>query len=267
MIGLAVAWRAAQRGLGVIVLERDEPGHGTSWVGAGMLAPISEAALYEQPLLQLGLASAGLYPGFVAELEEVTGRDPGYLRCGTLLAARDADEAESLGRELEVRTGLGLPVRRLRSSEARALEPALTPTLRLALDIPDDHAVDPRKLTAALVEAVRRASGEIRTATEVAALRVTGGRVAGVELAGGERIEAEQVVIAGGPWSSSIQGVPESARVAIHPVKGQILRLHDPSGPGLLTRVLRMQGGYLVPRGDGRYVLGASTRSAGSTPQ
>ena len=49
----------------------------------------------------------------------------------------------------------------------------------------------------------------------------------------------------------------------IHPIKGQILRLHDPAGPGLLTRVLRMTGGYLVPRGDGRYVLGATMEERG----
>jgi glycine oxidase len=64
-------------------------------------------------------------------------------------------------------------------------------------------------------------------------------------------------------WSDSIGGLPEDARVPIHPVKGQILRLHDPSGPGLLTRVIRFSGGYLVPRGDGRYVIGATMEERG----
>ena len=88
--------------------------------------------------------------------------DTGYLRCGTLLAARDGDEAASLERELELRQTLGLTVHRLLASEARGLEPALAPTLRLALEIPDDHAIDPRKLTAALAQALTAAGGELR---------------------------------------------------------------------------------------------------------
>jgi glycine oxidase len=84
-----------------------------------------------------------------------------------------------------------------------------------------------------------------------------------LELSGGERVRAEQVVIAAGVWSGTIEGVPHAAGVPIHPVKGQILRLHDPAGPGLLTRVLRMRTGYIVPRGDGRYVLGATSEERG----
>jgi glycine oxidase len=264
VIGLAVAWRAAQRGLSVVVLEReDAPARGTSHVAAGMLAPISEALVSEQPLLRLGLAGAALYPEFVAGLEEAAGRDPGYLRCGTLRAARDRDEVEELERELSVRTSLGLPVTRLRASEARTLEPGLAPALRLALDIPDDHAVDPRKLTAALVAALAHAGAVVRTGAEVSALALAGERVAGVVVAGREPVFAEQVVIAAGPWAAGLSGIPEPARVPIHPVKGQILRLHDPAGPGLLQRVLRMRTGYIVPRGDGRYVLGATMEERG----
>jgi glycine oxidase len=190
--------------------------------------------------------------------------DTGYLRCGTLLAARDSDEAEALGRELALRQRLGLAAQRLRASEARRLEPALAPTLRLALDVPGDHAIDPRQLTAALARGLTAAGGELRTNAAVSEVtRVAEQRVTGVRLAGGEVIDAEHVVVATGVWSDAIGGLPEDARVPIHPVKGQILRLHDPSGPGLLTRVVRFTGGYLVPRGDGRYVLGATMEERG----
>jgi len=263
-VGLAVAWRAAQRGLRVTVLERaDAPGAGASAVAAGMLAPISETIATELPLMRLGLAGVDAYPGFVEELSDASGMDPGYLRCGTLLAARDGDEAEALGRELELRESLGLAVYRLRSSEARRLEPALAPALRLALEIPDDHAIDPRKLSAALARALTTAGGKLRTGAVVGEVTVTDGRVRGVRLTGGERLHAEHVVVAAGAWTEAVRGVPAGARVPIHPVKGQILRLHDPAGPGLLTRVLRMTGGYMVPRGDGRYVLGATMEERG----
>jgi glycine oxidase len=263
-VGLAIAWRAAQRGLRVTVLERaDVPCAGTSAVAAGMLAPISETIATELPLMRLGLESVDAYPEFVEELREASGVDPGHLRCGTLLAARDGDEAEALGRELELRHSLGLAVHRLRSSEARRLEPALSPALRLALEIPDDHAIDPRKLTAALARAVTTAGVTLRTGATVERVSIADGRVAGVGLIDGERIIAEHVVVAAGAWTEAIGGLPAHLRVPIHPVKGQILRLHDPAGPGLLTRVLRMTGGYLVPRGDGRYVLGATMEERG----
>jgi glycine oxidase len=98
----------------------------------------------------------------------------------------------------------------------------------------------------------------------VAALTMAGDRVTGVRLAeNGGQITAEHVVIAAGVWSTQLDGIPEGARLPIHPVKGQILRLHDPTGPGLLTRVVRFSGGYLVPRGDGRYVLGATMEERG----
>ena len=264
VVGLAVAWRAAQRGLSVIVLERGaEPARETSSVAAGMLAPISEALATEVALMRLGLASVNAYPEFVEELHDATGMDTGYLRCGTLLAARDGDEAEALERELALRERFGLAVHRLRPSEARLREAALAPTLRLALEIPDDHAIDPRKLTVALADALTAAGGELRLGATVASVETAGERVTGARLADGERVAAEQVVVAAGPWSSSLDGIPAGASVPVHPVKGQILRLHDPAGPGLLTRVVRFTGGYVVPRGDGRYVLGATMEERG----
>jgi glycine oxidase len=263
--GLAVAWRAQQRGLRTAVLERDELAGAGTRVAAGMLAPISEARVGERGLLALSRASLDRYPAFVQELADASGRDPGYRACGTLLVARDRDEAEALERELAEREALGLPVQRLLASEARRREPALAPTLRLALDVPRDHAIDPRALTVALAAAIERAGGELRERTEVARIVTADGgeRVAGVELADGERIAADQVVLAAGAWAGALDGLPAHARVPIRPVKGQIMRLRDPAGPGLLTRVIRMQPGYLVPRGDGRYVLGATMEEQG----
>jgi glycine oxidase len=264
VIGLSVSWRLSQRGARVVVLERGEqPGRGTTHVAAGMLAPIAEADLAEEPLLRLGLASADMYPAFVTELGDATGLDPGYARCGSLLVARDRDEAEALARELEVRAALGLRVTRLRPGQARSLEPALAPALRLALDVPDDHAIDPRLLVAALLAAGKAAGAEVRTGAEVAELLAADSAVRGVVLADGTRLAAAHTVVAAGPWSGEIPGLPDQARVALRPVKGQILRLHDPAGPGLLGRVLRMGAAYVVPRGDGRYVLGATTEERG----
>lgn len=262
-IGLAIAWRAASRGLRVGVLERGAVGRGASWVAAGMLAPVTEARLTEVPLLELGVASAALYPKFAAELQEQAGIDPGYQRYGTLVVAGDRDQAEALERELEVHRRLGLDVTRLRSSQARALEPALAPGIRLALHVAGDHAVDPRRLTEALAAAAQRAGAELWAGVEVAGLLSYGTRVRGVALAGGERVEAEHVVVANGVWAAGLTGIPDEAMVPVHPVKGQVVRLCDPSGAGLISRVLRTGSAYLVPRGDGHYVLGATMEERG----
>jgi glycine oxidase len=263
VIGLAVAWRAAERGHAVCLLERGELGAGASHVAAGMLAPVTEADPGELALLELGLRSARAWPGFAAELAAASGADPGLYRCGALIVARDGDEAAALERELALRLELGLDVERVLPSAARRMEPALAPTLRLALAVPGDHAADPRALLLALTEAARRAGAQLRIGATVRSLRVDGGRVSGVRLAGGELVAAEQVVVAAGAWSGAIEGVPDDARIPLRPVKGQILRLRDPRGPGLLERIVRFEGGYLVPRGDGRYVLGATMEERG----
>jgi glycine oxidase len=245
-IGLACAWRAAQRGARVVVLDAGEPG---AWyVAAGMLAPVSEAEFGERALLELGLESASRYAAFCAELEE-----PGYRGVGTLVVARDRDEAEALDRLAAFRTGLGLPVERLRPTQARALEPALAPTVRLALDIPSDHSIDPRKLVAALARKC-----EVRRA-RVTGLEVRGERVTGV-IADGERIAAGAVVVAAGVDVARLD-MPDHARVPVRPVKGVVLRLRGDAS--LVSRTIRGADAYFVPRGDGRYVLGATMEERG----
>jgi len=267
IIGMSIAWRARQAGMSVTVLERDGPGEGTSHVAAGMLAPVAEVEFGAdgRRLLELGLHAARAWPAFASELEISTGVSVGMLRTGTLLVARDDDDARELERQLSFRQSLALAVRRLRPSEARELEPALAPTVRLALEAPDDHSVDPRLVLAALERACASVGVQVRANALVARIELGGvpERVTGVTLEHGERVPAEQVVLAAGPWSGLIDGVPQAATVPVRPVKGQIMRLRDPAGPGLLRRVVRFRGGYLVPREDGRYVLGATVEERG----
>ena len=254
-----MAWRAAAGGLTVCVLDRGELGHGTSHVSAGMLAPVSEADAGEQALLRLGLESARAWPAFAAELEAASDIGIDFREHGTLLVARDRDEAEALDRELALRARFGLRAERLLPSRARRAESALAPTVRLALDVPDDHAVDPRLVVGALARAAARAGAVLRPHAEVTEVRPG----AGVATAGGDLVPAGRIVLAAGPWSGVLPGVPEDARVPVRPVKGQSLRLRDPAGPGLIERVVRWDGGYLVPRSDGRYVLGATSEERG----
>jgi glycine oxidase len=245
-IGLACAWRAAQRGLRTVVLDAGEPG---AWqVAAGMLAPVAEAQVGDAAAVELGLRAARGFAAFCDEL----GEDVGHRTTGTLLVARDRDEAEALERELVFRRGLGLEVERLRPSQARRAEPALAPTVRLALDVPGDHSVDPRRLVAALAAAFEREGGTLRRARVAAVVE------RGLRLADGEIVRAGQVVLATGAMSID---APDA--VPVRPVKGQIMRLRDPRGPGLVDRTIRGPQAYLVPRADGGYVLGATMEERG----
>ncbi|HEY5288386.1 MAG TPA: FAD-dependent oxidoreductase [Solirubrobacteraceae bacterium] len=291
IVGLSVAWRARLAGLSVLLLERDELGGGATHVAAGMLAPVAEVEFGEagRRVLELGLRSAAMWLDFAQELGEASGIDVGLRRSGTLLVARDEDEARELQRQLAFRESLGLRATRLRASEAREREPALAPTVRLALEAPDDHSVDPRCVVAALRRACELEGvllGEHRHVhgleLDVDAKRVVGVRVlpqwTGAVEAGGaadvdvledgacESISARDVVVAMGAWSGGLAGLPAGAGVPVRPVKGQIMRLRDPAGPGLLQRTLRFEGGYLVPRGDGGYVLGATMEERGFEP-
>jgi len=267
IIGLSAAWRARAKGLSVTLLERDTVGRGTSHVAAGMLAPVAEAELGAagRGLLELGLRSAQMWPGFAAELEETAGMEVSLLRTGTLVVARDEDQARELERQLAFRESLGLRTERLRASAAREREPGLAPSVRLAIEAPDDHSVDPRLVLRALHRACEIAGVTIHEHTRVESVELdrAAGRITGLRLEGGERVSADQVMLAAGPWTGQIEGLPTHARVRVRPVKGQILRLRDPAGPGLLTRVVRFEGGYLVPRADGRYALGATVEEKG----
>jgi glycine oxidase len=261
--GLSVAQRAAARGLRPLVLDAGDLAGGATHVAAGMLAPVSEAAFGEGALLELNLAAAARYPAWVDELVELGGGDPGYRRSGTLLVARDRDQAEALEREAEFRRENGLTVERLTPSRARRLEPALAPTIRSAFLAPEDHAVDPRALSAALLSAIEHAGGEVRAGARVTELLVESDRVTGVRLRDGSELRAGATVVAAGARSAQLGGLPAPSRIPVRPVKGQLLRLRDPAGPGLPERVLRTEECYVVPRGDGRYVLGATVEERG----
>jgi glycine oxidase len=291
IVGLSVAWRARLAGMSVVLLERDELGGGATHVAAGMLAPVAEAEFGQagRRVLDLGMRSAGMWSDFAAELEQASGIDVGLRRTGTLVVARDEDEARELERQLAFRESLGLRALRLLASEAREREPSLAPTVRLALEAPDDHSVDPRRVVAALRRACELEGVLVCEHTHVHGLELApdAKRVVGVgvsrqwagdvEAAGGaggdvledgacESIYARDVVVAMGAWSAGLAGLPEGADVPVRPVKGQIVRLRDPAGPGLLRRVVRFEGGYLVPRGDGGYVLGATMEERGFEP-
>jgi glycine oxidase len=267
IIGLTVAWRARQRGLTVSLLERDAIGAGASHVAAGMLAPVTEVEFEDARVrtLDLGLRSSRLWPSFAAELEEATGLRCGLRSAGTMMVARDADEARELERQIAFRESLGVGVVGLLPSAARRREPALAPTVRLAFEAPGDHSVDPRRAVQLLVQACLHAGVTVREGVGDVALHMDspGNRIVGARLADGSVVAAGSVVVAAGAWSDLLSVPGQVPGVPVRPVKGQLLRLRDPAGPGLVNGAVRGTGVYIVPRDDGRYVVGATMEERG----
>jgi glycine oxidase len=264
VIGLAIGWRAAQRGLRTLIIDAGEVAQGATHVAAGMLAPVTEATFGEEDLLAFNLVAASRYPSFVAELEQSVGVETGYRSCGTLSVALDRDDAELLAQLHEFHRARRLESEWLRGRDCRALEPGLSPSVVGGFRTSLDHQVSPRKLAGALAQALRRAGGELRAGTPVTAVTVAGERVTGVELEGGEQLRADHVVVAAGWRSSELGGLPEEARVPVRPVKGQILRLRGDSRAPVAQRVVGTPEVYVVPRADGRVVVGATVEERGA---
>jgi glycine oxidase len=260
VIGLAIAWRLAQRGAPVMVFDQGRAGAGASHAAAGMLAACAEAEPGEEALTTLGRASQALWPAFAAELEAASDLSVDLRTEGTLVVAQTADDLAQLRHQLQFQHGLGLPLELISAAEARRREPHLA-GLAGAVFSPQDHQVDNRKLAAALRVAAERAGAVIREHEGVEGLIVTQGRAAGVRLRSGAEWPADVVVLAAGAWSRGIAGIP--APPPVRPVKGQMLALRmDPAAP-LVEHVIWAPNVYLVPRRDGRLILGATVEEKG----
>jgi glycine oxidase len=261
VVGLGVAWRAAQAGMAVTVVD-PAPGRGASWAAAGMLAPVTEVHYGEQALLRLNLAAADRWPAFAAELEEAAGAPIGYRRCGTLTVARDVDDNAALEDLYRFQLRCGLQVERLRSRDCRRLEPGLAPGVRGGVLAPGDHQVDNRAMADALQAAGERAGVRLLLG-RAAELLVDGERVTGVTLAGGASLPAGTVVLAAGCWSRDLGGLAAELLPPVRPVKGQLLHLRGPAADPLCRRNVRGLEVYVVPRADGRVVVGATVEEQG----
>jgi len=264
VIGLACAWRAARRGARVAVLERVEPPAGATRVAAGMLAPVGELTFGEPELLEMSLASARLYPDFVAELEAASGIATGHTREGALHVALDGDEAAQLRRVHELQRSLGLEAEWLTPRRCRELEPGLPPSFHGGVFAPGEAAVDPRAVARALVAALGEVGAEVRTGCEVTDGVFEGDRLIGVRAGeAGEEICGDAVVLASGAWSGRTEWLPEHARPRVRPVKGQVAELRGREGAAPCARILASERIYLVPRPDGRLIAGATTEEQG----
>lgn len=258
LIGSAVARELALRGREVVLFDDGAEPERASWAAAGMLSPQAEANEADD-FLALLLHSRALYPDFVAAVERESGMPTGYRAEGTLLVALNAEDEAELRRRLAWQTEAGLEVQWLEPAEVLRLEPSVAPALLGALRFAGDHQVDNRLLARALRRAAERAGAVIRDGARVTRLLSAGGRVTGVEVEGVGRVVAGRVVVAGGVASGKLQGLPRT--LPLRPVHGELLAVR--TTPPLLRHVVDSPRVYLVPRSDGRLLIGATSEEIG----
>ena len=262
VIGLGIGWRLAQAGCVVEIFERGEAGKGASWAAAGMLAAGVETEPGELELHALNRASQLAWPGFAAELEAAAGQSVVLRQEGTLMVALNRDDAAQLRNTYDFQRSQGIALDWLSGAEARQREPFLHPNLAAAVFCAGDHQVENRKLVRALRAAFAAAGGKLHEHRAVSAIEVTEGKVAGLRL-DAEHVAADVVVLAAGAWSGEMAGLPPVARPPVRPIKGQMLSLRMDRAKPLLRHVVWTPRVYLVPREDGRLLVGATSEERG----
>jgi glycine oxidase len=278
-VGCAIAHALAEEGLEVQLIERDRLASQASGAAAGMLAPIAEATEVS-PFLLFGVASLGIYPDLCADLRDRSGVDPEYIQSGILRVARSDGEAASLRSKMELvaREPLVSPLggddwrpelEWLDIESVHEFEPNLCPDAIGGLWSPDEAQVRSPMLARAYAEVARSLGCTIEEGVEVVGLICSGGKVCGVQTSRGE-VRCGAVVLCAGSWSGEwLEGIecddprsqPSLPKLPVIPERGQILSLKNLDSP--LTRILWSGETYLVPKNDGRVVVGATQEEVG----
>ena len=293
VIGLGIGWQLAKAGTSVTLYERERAGRAASWAAAGMLAPLAEAHTEEPELLKLGCHSLARYPQWVKELEADAAMSIGYRAEGTLIVGLEPDDTHQLRHLYDSQQQLGLDAEWLTGREAREIEPALSPRVTAAIHCAADHQVDNRRMVTALQRAYQARGGVLHENSCVERIEVKNGIAIGVWIKTGEPSPsdnppsdnrsaracpsrsrmpslhaADVIVLAAGPWSSQIEGIPDAIRPPVRPVKGQMLALQMEAGIAVETVIRTVRARYpmsvyLVPRTDGRLIVGATSEEMG----
>ena len=267
VIGLGIGWQLAKAGTTVTIYDRAEAGRAASWAAAGMLAPLAEAHSEEPELLKLGTQSLARYPQWVRELEVDAEMSIGYRVEGTLIIGLEPDDTHQLRHLYTAQQDLGLDVEWLTGREARGIEPALSPRVTAAIRCESDHQVDNRLMVKALQRAFQACGGVLHENSTVERIVVENGVATGFQTQDGFQT-SDILILAAGCWSAQVEGLPDTIIPPVRPVKGQMLAFQMEEGITVknVIRTVRARyptSVYLVPRTDGRLIVGATSEEMG----
>ena len=267
VIGLGIGWQLAKAGAAVTIYESARAGRSASWAAAGMLAPLAEAHTEEPELLKLGSQSLERYPHWVRELETDAEMSIGYRVEGTLIVGLEPDDTYQLRHIYTSQQELGLDVEWLSGRAAREIEPALSPRVTAAIRCATDHQVDNRLMVKALQSAYQKRGGVLHENSTIEKIVIENEVVIGAQTQDGFQA-ADVLILAAGSWSAQVEGLPDMLIPPVRPVKGQMLALQMEEGITIknVIRAVRARypmSVYLVPRTDGRLIVGATSEEMG----
>jgi glycine oxidase len=256
IIGCSIAWRLAQAGMGVTVLDRSEPGGEASSAAAGMLAPVGEMVT-PRTFSDLCVASRGVYPRFAAEIEEGSGHNVGYRSDGSLLVALDEKLEEELAEVHRTQTAQDFALHALTAAQVHARGLGLSPQVRSGLFIPGDHWVDNERLMRALLVACQRAGVHLEAGQAVHKFHTRGDHIESLAAGSGARFTAKTYVLAAGCWSGEVAR-ELGINLPVAPCCGQMMEFEAE-----LPFVVRAGIHYLVPRPERRLLVGTTAEYTG----
>ena len=259
VIGLSLAYELAGHGLRVRLIDAGRPGHEASWAGAGILPPACSTP--EDPLTQLTALSNALHPQWAAELRERTRIDNGYDPSGAVYLARSSRDAAQLEQFAGLARSRNIVVERLSLEALGALEPALRPRgdVEAAYLVPAECQIrNPRHLKALLVGCAGRGV-EITPAVAAEDFEIRGDRVRAVRTSRG-LLTADCVCVTAGSWTGGLAAKLGIAP-AIKPIRGQMVLASSPRP--IISRIVNEGSRYLVPRADGRLLIGSTEEDVG----
>jgi glycine oxidase len=257
VIGLSIAYELASRGVSVRVLDQQQPGRESSWAGAGMIMPGNPtcAASMES---RLRAESFVRWPEWAARLRDETGIDTGFLRCGGIEFSPDRSDSDAAAMASRFQSE-GIRAELVSSRDLPAWEPSVNPSLGDAVHLPDYCQVRNPRLLKALMAACADHGVELSAGEPVVGMQRDGTRITSVRTPSGE-VSGAQFVVCGGAWSSSILA-HAGVTLRIEPVRGQIVLLEALPLP--TRRILEVGPRYIVPRGDGRLLIGSTEEHVG----
>jgi len=253
IIGMLSARELHKAGYSVIILEQGAAARESSWAGGGILSPIYPWR-YPEPINRLAAWSQQAYPGFCELLHEQTGIDPQWIRSGFLML--DAGEIAQARDWCQDRN---IPLASWSGDSLRASEPELSPAFNQAVCMTDVAQVRNPRLVKALRQSLQDSGITIHEHCAVNRLKIQQGRVVGVETAQG-LFSADKVLVATGAWSGDLLQ-RNGITLPVKPIRGQMLLFK--SRPGLIKHILLCEGRYLIPRADGRILMGSTVEDVG----
>lgn len=242
IIGLATAIALSQKGANVTVIEREICGRGATWAAAGMLAP--EAERLEGKLLDFGIRSRNMYPKWIATLMQLSGLDCGYWCCGMIAPSLEESDHQIISQHPKY----------INHEESRKRQSGLGESVLGSLWLPEDGQVNNRKLATALLTTAQSLSIKILEGVTVYQIVRDAQRVTHLDTSVGN-LQGDRYILATGAWTRSLLPLP------VKPIKGQMLSVFDRDRQ--LQRVIYAPSCYIVPRQDGKIVIGATVEDNG----